>query len=123
MPREAPRYPARVSLSSRSPFGVPEYVKLNFEDCIRQLVSRRHTLRGKQAGSVLSSAKSQTISLGNVDRSASSATGTNKWIGLVWEAFLAKVSATDNELSGSAFDTYVPAPSRDSRYPSAVNVS
>src|SRR5882724_13486156 len=122
MPREAPRYPASVSLSSRSPFGVPEYVKLNFEDCIRQLVSRRHTLRGKQAGSVLSSAKSQTISLGNVDRCASSATGTNKWIGLVWVVFLEE-TATNNELSGSAFDTYVPAPSRDSRYPSAVNVS
>src|SRR5258705_13875247 len=116
MPRKAPRYPARVSLSSRSPFGVPEYVKLNLEDCIRQLVSRRHTLRGKQAGSVLSSAKSQAISLGNVDCFASSVTGTNKWIGLVW-VFLAKESATDNESSGSAFDTYVPAPSRDSRYP------
>src|SRR5882762_11570654 len=118
MPREAPRYPARVSLNSRSPFGVPEYVKLNFEDCIRQLVSRRQTLRGKQAGSVLSSAKSQTFSLVNVDRFASSATGTNKWIGFEWVAFLENESATDNELSGSAFDTYVPAPSRDSKYPS-----
>src|SRR5882762_1729963 len=123
MPREAPRYPARVSLSSRSPFGVPEYVKLNLEDCIRQLVNRRHTLRGKLTGSVLSSAKSQTISLGNVHPFASSAIGTNKWIGLVWVVFLPKESATDNELSGSEFDTYVPAPSRDSRYPSAVKVS
>src|SRR3981081_4565344 len=122
MPRKAPRSPARVSLSARSPFGVPEYVKLNLEDCIRQLVSRRHTLRGKQAGSVLSSAKSQMISLGNVDCFASSATGTTKWIGLVWVAFLEE-TATNNELSGSAFDTYVPAPSRDSRYPSAVKVS
>src|ERR1700704_4807647 len=121
MPAEAPRYPARVSLSSRSPFGVPEYVKLNFEDCIRKFVSRRHTLRGKHAGSVLSSAKSWTISLGHVNRFASSATGTNKWIGLVWVVFPVKESATDSELSGSAFDTYVPAPSRDSRYPSAVN--
>src|SRR6476620_2580574 len=123
MPREAPRYPARVSLSSRSPFGVPEYVKLNFEDCIRQLVSRRQTLRGKQAGSALSSAKSKAISLGNMYRVASSATGTHRWTGFVWVVVWIEWSTTDSELSGSTVDTYVPAPFRDSRYPSAVNAS